>query len=418
MAETPTVVYEGEPFPVKVGVVDVVQLPSRILRARLTGMTFDSMRTFLLPSALNNMQRLAAYYDETPAAEVLVVGHTDTSGSTAYNLTLSTERAQSMVAFLRDDVDAWLTWYEGDGAAGKRWDAREDKHMLAALGFFAGAVDPEETPALEDALTKFQESEGLAQSGTADATTRRALVTAYMGVDHTTLPAGTTIVAHGCGETHQEVETADGVDEPENRRVEVYLFEHGIDPAPASACPAGGCGEWAKWVLGTTETVDLSDQPPVPEGKIFHLELFDDVLLPSDTELVVHGLATPLRLMASEHHDPEEGVYSFPIHDPPPGSSCRATLVSERATKVLFDGVDLSAFIDDAVAAGAPPFLPIDLPDEAFDVRVEDEAAGEEPPESEFVKGYEDLVHRDEGDRDFPRQHEHSGVFEETQGRN
>ena len=38
--------------------------------------------------------------------------------------------------------------------------------------------------------------------------------------------------------------------------------------------------------------------------------------------------------------------------------------------------------------------------------------------DSEFIKDYENLLDKEDGDRDFPRQHDHSGVFEETQGRN
>lgn len=424
-----TIRYEGEPVPVRVGLLNVVEVPSRIFRARLKGMLFDTMRTFLLPGALNSIRRLKGYYDRHPGAEVLVVGHTDTSGQERYNLKLSGERAESVAAYLQDDVESWLAWYEYVNApfesTPKKWDAREDKQMLSALGdeegtFFEGPVDAEETPALEASVRRFQEwrnrtgGTGLGVDGDAGPNTRRELIRAYMAQDETTLPEGTRIEVHGCGESHPEVETGDDATEAENRRVEVFLFEHGIGPEPQAECPDGGCAEWDEWVGGTTETVDLRDQEPVEPGRIFTLELFDDVLLPDDTELVVSGLPSPLRFKTVEQHDPEEGVYSFPIHDPPPYSSCRASLVSEKGTHVLFEGVDLSRFIEEAVEEGDPPFLPIDLPDETFDTRVEEEEKEPEPPASAFSKPFEDHVQEDcHGDVDFPVQHDHSGVFED-----
>ena len=47
----------------------------------------------------------------------------------------------------------------------------------------------------------------------------------------------------------------------------------------------------------------------------------------------------------------------------------------------------------------APPFLPIDLPDETFDVRADDEDEGEEPGESEFERDYEDRLYLEGGER-------------------
>src|SRR5690606_32303810 len=134
-----------------------------------------------------------------------------------------------------------------------------------------------------------------------------------------------------------------------------------------------------------------------------------------DAELVVHGLPSPLRLRAAEHHDPDAKRYAFPIHDPPPGARCRATLVSTQATLVLFDRVDLSRYVEEALAAGAPPFLPLVLPDEAFQTREvpppEEEGLGEQA----FVAPFEDVREEEAGDRDFPPEPDRAGVVDEPE---
>lgn len=420
-----TIEYRGEPVAVQVGARQVVQLPPRALRARLKGLLFDTSRTFLLPRALNGVRRLKALYDQYPGASVLVVGHADAAGSAGYNLTLSRQRAEAVAAFLADRVEDWLAWYRSPERE-KAWGTREDEHMLSALGdadgpFFDGAADGRRDEATRAAVRRFQawsnqeRGTALALDGIAGEHTRRALITAYMAQDGTSLPPGTTVAIHGCGEFHPEVATADGVAEEENRRVEVFLFEGPIEPPPQERCPAPGCAERAQWVARAAETVDLRDQLPAPRGRTFTLELTDDVLLPDDAELVVHGLPSPLRLRAAAHHDPAAGRYAFPIHDPPPGALCRATLVSTRATLVLFDRVDLSRYVEEALAALSPPFLPLALPGEAFQTRevppAEEEAFGEQA----FVGPFEDLHEAEAGERDFPPQPGRAGVEDEPE---
>ena len=63
-------------------------------RVRLAGMFFDLEKCFLLPSAMRGIREIKTQYDAHPGANLLVVGHTDTAGKDAYNLTLSLERAR------------------------------------------------------------------------------------------------------------------------------------------------------------------------------------------------------------------------------------------------------------------------------------------------------------------------------------
>ena len=55
--------------------------------ARLTGMFFDLGKCFLLPSAMQGIREIKKRFDANPKVDLLVVGHTDTSGQDAYNLT-------------------------------------------------------------------------------------------------------------------------------------------------------------------------------------------------------------------------------------------------------------------------------------------------------------------------------------------
>ena len=117
----------GEPTPYNVGGIDIaagsaltVQIPPRVFLGRMTGLLFDTGKTFLLPRSLAGIRGLRRFYDQHPGVQVLVVGHTDTVGPTQYNLTLSIERSHSIAAYLRDDVDGWMEYYWADrvGALG------------------------------------------------------------------------------------------------------------------------------------------------------------------------------------------------------------------------------------------------------------------------------------------------------------
>lgn len=246
-----------------VGQQFVVEL-STVERARLLGLLFESNKSFLLPGAIPGMKRLVQLVEERRQPKVLITGHTDRVFTAPFNLTLSQERAASMAAFLRDDVEPWFKLYDKNIVEKKRWGDREDQHMLLSLGLFAGPVTGVVDDAQRAAISAFQASKGLDVDGKAGPNTRRALIEAYMQQPGTSLPAGTVLATHGCGESHPEVETDDGVEEPKNRRVEVFLFEGEIDPPPRPICPAGGCPEYPQWKAAAPRTLDLSQPPEKP----------------------------------------------------------------------------------------------------------------------------------------------------------
>ena len=100
--------------------------------------------------------------------------------------------------------------------------------------------------------------------------TRRALVSAYMEQDGTTLPEGIELLQHGCGELHPAEPTEDGVENPANRRVELFLFEWGARPPPVR-CQEPGCSEYNTWLADVVEEINADN--PIPstlEGRIIY----------------------------------------------------------------------------------------------------------------------------------------------------
>jgi len=256
--------YERRALSVELGSRTTVELPPRIFRVRLTGLLFETNKTFLLPGAMKGIRGLVDFYGSHPDMAVAITGHADRVGSAWHNLALPDERAQSMAFFLRDAVEDWLTWYRGTPSS-SLWGLREDQHMLTAVldashqPFYATVVHGQLDADTQDALGRFQASHGVDQTGSPNEETRRELVGAYMSLDGTTLPEDATVEQLGCGEHHNAVQTVDGVDEQENRRVEVFLFESGeVQPPAGDRCPGAGCA-YEKWLAATLETIDFED---------------------------------------------------------------------------------------------------------------------------------------------------------------
>jgi hypothetical protein len=231
---------------VPIGSPTNVELPPTVYRGRLVGMLFDSDKTFLLPSALRGIKELKQLYDRYPGSQVLVVGHADKKGDATYNRKLSEERAKIIAAYLQDDAATWMGAFDDGRPAGKKWGTLEDQHMLRTVAGFEGPATGKLDDATKAALKEWP---------------RKKLVETYQAQDETTLPKGTVLQTHGCGESHPE---ADGDDEEslrQNRRVEVFLFQGPIEPAPEGSCPTGGCTQYAEWVGKTVETIDLAEAP-------------------------------------------------------------------------------------------------------------------------------------------------------------
>jgi hypothetical protein len=200
----------------------------------------------------------------------LINGHSDLQGAQfpEHNRGLSAERAESIAAYLADDVEAWMKWYAGRPNS-THWGVREDQLMLAELKddsgapFYAGTIDGGKGPQTLDAYHSFQKAHLIDQNDGPGDATRRALVLDYMKLEGTTLPPGAHVETHGCGQTHPLPETVgDPPNSPKNRRVEVFLFEGDVEPPPQKRCPpAPGCVEYQQWVDRKSLDVDLEAPP-------------------------------------------------------------------------------------------------------------------------------------------------------------
>jgi outer membrane protein OmpA-like peptidoglycan-associated protein len=256
----------------------VIEIPPQVYRGRLIGMFFDKNKAFLLPQAMHGIKGLASYFERHPDAQLLVVGHTDATGSDDYNVKLSVERAKAVAAYLKDDVDAWAAWFGDDKPDEKRWGTLELQRMLSALPdgqddkFYS--VDPptgRKDAATRDAVSSFQawsnqtKGTSLSVDGDAGHATRPEIVRAYMALEGTSVPESTVVKTHGCGPFHPQDPTPQGVADPDNRRVEVFVFDDAIDPAPQT-CASPGCSQYGEWVDRVVQTVDFgtADLDPTP----------------------------------------------------------------------------------------------------------------------------------------------------------
>jgi hypothetical protein len=237
--------------PVEVGVRTVISLQPRVERARLLRFFFDLNKTFILPDLPEALDTIRDLYARNTPSKLLVVGHTDTSGDTAFNDQLSLERAETLLAYLKDDVDGWLKWYGAGIPAKKRWGSAEDLAMLGALPDLRTPGDPGETPVL-----RFQRTRGLKVDGIAGPETRRTLVTEYLALDSAKLPAEIEATVHGAGEHFPDSRSPDGSRVPDDRRAELYFFdaELGIQPTPPGSNSKAGSKEYPEWVRRADNT--------------------------------------------------------------------------------------------------------------------------------------------------------------------
>lgn len=193
----------------------VVAPDVRAACVRLVGMLFELNKAFLLPAALEGIRLLATMYERMPGAEILVVGHTDRTGKAFRNDSLSLERAEAVIAYMTDDVDAWLAFYGAQTDVSRRWGVTEDLLMLSSLPvgqtpYYSASHGDHSFAA---AVRRFQDANGLVVDGDPGPQTRRALIAQYMALDGTTLPGSVSALAHGCGEHFAVVPTEDGVEE-------------------------------------------------------------------------------------------------------------------------------------------------------------------------------------------------------------
>jgi outer membrane protein OmpA-like peptidoglycan-associated protein len=288
----------------------------RILCGRILELLFDTNKTFLLPSALEPLRSVRRLYDKRPRAHVLVVGHTDTTGDPDVNDPLSLNRAKSVVAFLRNDVDTWLDFY-GDAMHPKaRWGPAEDHLMLDAV------LDASGEALTDTPLRHFQATRGLVVDAKLGPNTRRALITEYMAAPGTTVPKDTELTAHGCG-PHFPLAPDDPPNHTHDRRVELFFFDRdlGILPPPQAEISPADSPEYPEWRRRAAETHDFV----VRHARIIDLLFVDEAGAPIANVnyrlrladgTIVEGLADSVGRAPIAHMVPGDALLEVDLNAP------------------------------------------------------------------------------------------------------
>jgi outer membrane protein OmpA-like peptidoglycan-associated protein len=108
-----------------------------------SGLLFDFDSDVVRSEARTNLRNLAASLDKYPGSDLLIVGHTDSVGSDAYNLGLSERRASSAVTYLAGQgVDRSRMRARGLGetepVAPNETDAGRSKNRRVEVAIYAG----------------------------------------------------------------------------------------------------------------------------------------------------------------------------------------------------------------------------------------------------------------------------------------
>lgn len=181
---------------------------------------------------------------------LLVVGHTDRTGTDQYNQSLSERRARAVFAFLtfgRDPdgaVREWTALRQPRPAGTIRtladsWGTRELQWMLQDLGFYPGTIDGDAGPMTREAIRAYRCHKGLPPGTHVDDELWDALIRDYLGQDSFAWPEnrllpncpGEPLKWLGCGEEDPVNNTQDA--HRPNRRVELLFVTETALPCQA-----------------------------------------------------------------------------------------------------------------------------------------------------------------------------------------
>jgi outer membrane protein OmpA-like peptidoglycan-associated protein len=351
----------GNPGPAGSGAEQTTQpadpeQPTASMHITFDAAHYETDKAFPLPGSLDTFRAIAELAQKEPSRALLVLGHTDAVGTADHNLGLSTDRAAAVAAYLQNDVDAWLRFF--DSAPGsKEWGTREEQQMLAALPFggtayLKGKPGDKVNAAVEKAFRAFQQASSLDQTGKSDSATRKALVAAYMAADGTSAPAATPLEKLGCGERHLKVK-AKGAN-PANRRVEVLAFEKS-PYAPSAGDYGGKDAAGQQKIYDAWMGISTAIQPAKGPAKAAPVEEDEDLSEHSGEHIDADPGPAPA---GDEHQDPPppvaggDRIVNWPHQPVPP------ELIEGYKKGLLSTGGHLGKCLqlacDTAINAGAP----------------------------------------------------------------
>jgi outer membrane protein OmpA-like peptidoglycan-associated protein len=271
-----------------------------VTMVRLVGLCFDTGKSFLLPTSLPSLRRIEALYEEHAGEKLVVVGHCDTASEASGSGELGLARAEATIAYLNDDVDAWLAQYETGVPEKKRWGTGEDNQMLSGLVARKQGLDTLDILAYQQwhnqlpAGQRAPSWEYLDEDASLGQTTRAQLIGDYMNLDETTLPPGTTVVAHSCGSAFPLPVESDATSEPvsqqHDRRVEFLFFDEtlGILPEPPGDISGEDSEVYPTW-RARAEIEDLTTQTSLKE--VTFVEMHDGLFRSNSCVLLAEGEA-------------------------------------------------------------------------------------------------------------------------------
>ncbi len=168
-----------------------------IAKAFIVHFRFDN--SFVEPCMRHVLRQVATHARDNRGEKMLVVGHTDKTGSAKYNQSLSERRARSVFAYLASGRDAtataaalkeWTTLRrKATGAlpsVNDTWGIRQYQYMLQDLGFYSGNVDGDDSSLTKEAVQAFREAKGLPPGTSMDVdddAAWEALIKAYLEQD-------------------------------------------------------------------------------------------------------------------------------------------------------------------------------------------------------------------------------------------
>ncbi|MGZ8900037.1 MAG: OmpA family protein, partial [Limisphaerales bacterium] len=163
--------------------------------------TFRFDKAFVEPCMTEVLERVAAHARDHTDEKLLIVGHTDKTGSSEYNQSLSERRARSVFAYLTFGRDAataaaseaeWKTLRQpatgGLPQIKDTWGTRQYQYMLQDLEFYRGNIDGDHGPLTSDAVRLFRRIKGLPPGETVDDAVWAALIHDYMAAKSLNVP--------------------------------------------------------------------------------------------------------------------------------------------------------------------------------------------------------------------------------------
>jgi len=292
-----------------------IRLVDEVICARiLDGVHFDHDFTFVRPEAKPILREIVDDINRDSERQVLLVGHTDRSGSNAYNLALSDSRARSVFGYVTNQPGVWMDLLRtmlnsgggprvarsGSAQSADRWQIREIQYMLSYLRnaagqpYYSGLIDNILGGGTQAGLDAFRADQGLPAGGGPgprwagiDEDTWEALFTVYIAVDALSVDQARFLTPSllGCGENFPRIETrAPGTENQDlrdadarletNRRVEFLLIPPALIPDPLTcdqiynnpASPITVCPQSPQPITVSLRFTDATTSQPLRDG--------------------------------------------------------------------------------------------------------------------------------------------------------